>query len=544
MNPIVEYFLDKGFLISPKFLNSIPEEFNKDEFIALLNKKIKSKDEPLVINEDILVILKDFDKELNLNWNEFESSRVLFEKGRDKKTYSIFLDVLDFNIDNEKKEVLNDIYSEQPIETIEETPVYVDTGGNVIILKSYKEKNKKKEIQDFVLYFRNRYDKLKNMLKIRQELQSATSINRIIGRQSRDPVALIGLVNEKRTTKNGHIILNIEDLTGNINIMINTNKGELFETAKDLALDEVIGVLGIVNGDIVFVNDLLFPDIPMGNELKKAPEESYVVFSADLHAGNKLFYEEDFLEFIDWLNGKGRDKDTALKVKYLFLMGDVVDGVGIYPNQENDLNIRDIYKQYEKVAELLDKIRKDVKIIICAGNHDALRISEPQPILDKKIAAPLYKLPNVIMVTNPSIVNIESSPTFDGFNVLLYHGYSFAYYGDNVGSIRSAGGNTRADLIMKYILQRRHLAPAHGSNLYIPDSEEDPLIIDKIPDFFVTGHIHRMAEASYRNVSMIGCGCWIGQSAFQEKIGLVPEPSKINLVNLQTREMRIINFKK
>lgn len=544
MNQIIEYFLDKGILLSPGFLSNVDNNFNKEEFITLFNKKIESKDKPLVINEDILLLLTKFDKEINLNWSEFENSRVLFEKDKDKKTYSVFLEVLDYHIEGEKKEILDEIYSEPSVEITEEVKPEENKGGNVIILKSYKEKNKKKEIQDFVLYFRNRYDKLRNILKSRQELQNATSINRIIGRRERDPIAIIGLVNEKRTTKNGHIILNVEDLTGNINVMINNNKGELYETAKDIVLDEVIGILGVINGDIVFVNDIIFPDIPLGNELKKAPEENYVVFSADMHVGNKVFYEEDFLNFVEWINGNGKEKDVALKVKYLFLIGDVVEGIGIFPDQEKELIIKDIYRQYEKVAELLSKIRKDVKIIICAGNHDALRLSEPQPILDKKLAAPLYKLPNIIFVTNPSIVNIDSSENFDGFNVLLYHGYSFLYFSNNVESIRAAGGSVRTDLITKFILQRRHLAPSHSSTLYIPDIEEDSLVIDKIPDFFVTGHMHRTSESSYRNISLIGCGCWVGQTPFQEKVGLVPDPSKINLVNLQTREMRIINFKK
>ncbi len=48
-------------------------------------------------------------------------------------------------------------------------------------------------------------------------------------------------------------------------------------------------------------------------------------------------------------------------------------------------------------------------MIICPGNHDAMRIAEPQPELYRDFAAPLYELPNAIMVSNPSIVNIGSS---------------------------------------------------------------------------------------------------------------------------------------
>ena len=95
---------------------------------------------------------------------------------------------------------------------------------------------------------------------------------------------------------------------------------------------------------------------------------------------------------------------------------------------------------------------------------------------------------------------------------------------------------------MKFLLQRRHLAPSHGSTLYIPDPEKDHLLIDKIPDFFVTGHIHKTQVLNYRGVTAIGCGCWTGQTENQAKRGIVPDPNRVTLVNLQTREVKILNF--
>ena len=47
------------------------------------------------------------------------------------------------------------------------------------------------------------------------------------------------------------------------------------------------------------------------------------------------------------------------------------------------------------------------------------------------------------------------------------------------------GGYHRADLIMKFLLKRRHLAPSFKSTPYHPSHKEDPLLIKKIPDFFV-----------------------------------------------------------
>ena len=54
------------------------------------------------------------------------------------------------------------------------------------------------------------------------------------------------------------------------------------------------------------------------------------------------------------------DKESK-KIKYLFFVGDVVTGVGNYPNQEKDLEITDLEEQFFGLAELLGKIRKDIK---------------------------------------------------------------------------------------------------------------------------------------------------------------------------------------
>ena len=97
--------------------------------------------------------------------------------------------------------------------------------------------------------------------------------------------------------------------------------------------------------------------------------------------------------------------------------------------------IKDFEKQYEACAAILAQIRKDVKIIMCPGQHDSLRSSEPQPILYKDFARKLYELENVIMVSNPALVNIHASKEFPGFDVLMYHGASFHYFISNVSYI-------------------------------------------------------------------------------------------------------------
>jgi DNA polymerase II small subunit len=190
----------------------------------------------------------------------------------------------------------------------------------------------------------------------------------------------------------------------------------------------------------------------------------------------------------------------------------------------------------------LAKIPADKQIIICPGNHDLVHLAEPQPAFYPEYAPRLFKFPNVILVTNPALVNIGQRDGFPGFDILMYHGYSFDYYIANVESIRNNGGYRRADLVMKFLLKRRHLAPSFKSTPYLPLFPEDPLLIRKIPDFFLTGHIHYSNVANYRGITMISGSCWQGKTSFQEKMGHEPEPGRVPLVNLKTREVKILKF--
>lgn len=448
----------------------------------------------------------------------------------------------------------------QPIVSI---PVHIDDDGvrqrqrmvngefQVRVLSDYQEKPKRREVGDFVSYYRERFLALEKILRGRQELQHVLSISRVIQKKDQDAVAVIGMVVDKFTTKkNQAIILTIEDVSGIIRVLFSKNRPEVYMQAKDVCEDEVIGVIGKVGGSkepVIFGNTLLVPDVPLTKELKKAPLDhpGMAAFITDIHIGSRQFMEENFCRMIKWIKGDaGNDAQRLLasKINYLFVGGDLVDGVGIYPGQEDDLAIKDIYDQYQRCAELMGEIPDHIKIIMIPGNHDAMRLNEPQPSLYKDICRPVWDLKNAMLVSNPSSINIHGTQTFPGFDVLLYHGYSFDYYVSHVESIRINGGYARADLIMKYLLQRRHLAPANTSTPIIPDSRKDPLVIETVPDFFLTGHIHRTKVADYRNVTLINGGCWQDVTAFQVKTGHNPEPCRVSLLDLQTRQVRLLRF--
>lgn len=525
MSSELESFADKGFLISPEVLDKI-SIIGKEKILEKLDGNI------VVVNLDIVKCVEE-NKNKKMNWVGFDNARVLLEKTGDELEYNSFLNVL-FG----ERIVSEEIQSNGLGEVKNE-------GGEtrVTILHSFNEKSKKLTVGDFVALLNNRYKTLKEILCNRLELREAVSISRILNKNN-ERVAIIGIVESKRITKNDNVMLVLEDPSGKVNVIINRTKNGMKEIANEIVLDEVIGVVGNAGNGFIFADKILFPEAPLTKELKKSPLKEYAVFISDLHVGSKNFLEKDFNNFLNWLSGRDGDevqKEIMERVKYLFVIGDLIEGIGVYPGQENDLKIKDYREQYRKLAEFLGRIPEKISIILCPGNHDAVRLDEPQPALGKELLGELFERKNLFSVSNPALVNIGAEDGFPGFDVLIYHGGSFTYYADAVDSIRLEGGQKRADLIMKFLLQKRHLAPTHTSTTYLAGNR-DNLVIEKVPDFFVSGHIHRCSATNYNNVTLLNCSCWFPQSDYQEKRGLEPEPSRCIAVNLNTREVKIIYF--
>lgn len=515
---LVEFFLNNGILLSNDLLLKLEKDIETENLKELL-KKINSTN-LLILNRDVASLLLDVYKPIDINWLELEQSRAFSEKGKES-TYKNFIEFM-----SKQKEIASD----------DKYPVKV--------LSSYNTNLKKWTADDFIEHLNSRFISLEKLLRKRQELTNLISINKLINKREKEEVSLIGMVQKKEFTKNNNLILTVEDPTGHIKVVINRNKPNLFEESLSIVLDEVIAVQGVISNGVVFTNNILWPDIPINKELKKSNDECYAIFLSDLHIGSKYFLENDFMKFIRWINleiGDEQQAKIAEKVGYIFVLGDVVDGAGIYPSQEDDLLIKDVKQQYAECSRLFSMIPKHIKIIMCTGNHDAMRLTEPQLPIHREFAEGLYKLPNLILVSNPVLVNIHAKDGFSGFDVLIYHGYSFDYYVANVDFIRNNGGYDRVDLIMKFLLRRRHLAPTHSSNLYIPE-KNDPLVIETIPDIFATGHIHKASITNYKGITLISGSCWQSLTAYQERHGHKPEPCRVPIVNLQRRDAKIMRF--
>jgi DNA polymerase II small subunit len=413
--------------------------------------------------------------------------------------------------------------------------------NKVKILKSWIIPSRKIVVDDFVKYFQNRFIELKAILQERSDVDNLTTLNKLSSQKQN--ATIIGLVSSKRVTKNKNVILELEDLTGRVSVLVSANKEELAKKVKSVVLDEVIAVKCTGNSEILFANEIIFPDAFQTK--KKMEEEEYAVFISDIHLGSLKFLEENFMRFLQWVNGEAgneQQKEISKKIRYLFIVGDNVDGVGIYPGQESLLKITDLKLQYKALSEIIGKIRKDISIFMIPGQHDASRIAEPQPPIDKEYAPDLYEIQNLFLLSNPAMVEIGATKNAAGLKVLMYHGANMHGLVDEIEELRIGKAMRTPTKIMKYLLAKRHLSPQHDSTDYIPIKDVDPFVIREIPDIVVTGDIHRSDVAMYNNIILIASSCWQSTTPFEEKIGHEPDPCKVPLLNLKTGQVNILDF--
>ena len=380
------------------------------------------------------------------------------------------------------------------------------------------------DIGNLIEYFQNRYKKLSNILSKRPELRTWQKINEITENQT--DLNLIVMITDIRSTKNGHYLIEVEDDTGSIPVLVSKDNEEMINAAKNLMKDEVIGIVAQkrpgAENQLAICQNLIDPGVP---RMPRKDTEFGTVFTSDIHIGSQTFLEDAFVRFTIWLNGDfgdERQREMANNVKYMIVGGDIVDGIGVYPNQDKELAIKDITAQYDEAARLLGDIRSDIKIIITPGNHDASRVAEPQPAVPEKYAKSLYQLNNVEFLSNPSMVSL------DGLEVLIYHGRGI----DDMVMGSNDFSHERNDLVMKEFLRKRHLAPLYGERTPLASELEDHLVIDKVPDVLHTGHVHINTYTNYNGIHCINSGTFQTQTEFQKIYNIMPTPAEVPILDV------------
>ena len=536
-------FAKKGINLSPEAYNRVinaenPTEFASSLIVKLKSDKFTSKDLVSVSGEmvdEITGIKKEEKKEAETTLDEtpqvekeqktIETPQIPLEKSPEPEPTSI--EDLKKDSDKQEKHVSEEILKAS--EVIEDTKIKFkrnEEKTNVkydfkIIQDTSKKSYTSGELENLIAYFKSRYEKLSNILQKRPELRNFTKIADID--DSQDSLTLILMVREIRTSKNGHKIVEFEDDTGTISILFTNKNDELFAEAEKLVKDEVVGVIANKSDDsnFAFGQQIINPGVVRVPEKKM---DFGIVFLSDVHIGSLTFLEDAFQRFIDWINceyGSEEQRKIAEDVKYLIIGGDIVDGIGVYPNQDKELAIKDITQQYNEAARFLGNIRSDIKIIIAPGNHDASRVAEPQPAVPMEYAKALYELDNVEFISNPGVVSL------DGINVLIYHGRSF----DDLVMAVKGFTHERNDILMEELLKKRHLAPIYGERTPLASELEDYLVIDEIPDVFHTGHVHINTYRRFKGIHLINSGTFQTQTEFQKIYNIEPTPAEVPVLH-------------
>ncbi len=417
---------------------------------------------------------------------------------------------------NDKTVVLRDDGTRDQVET------------KVEVMDDYDVSRDEKDVPEFLQYYNDRYDKMKKMLMRRSELRSATSVERLERRSEGDEAAVVGMVKEKYSTNSGKYIVTLEDKTGTFKALVDEREGD------KIVPDEMIGVNGSMGGDIIYANSVIRPDLPIPDGVETTKDEIKAAYISDLHIGSEDTLHDRLDRFADWLG-----TEAASNIGYLVMPGDVVEGVGVYPGQEDELEIKDIYKQYEKFEKWIEKVPEDIQIIIGPGNHDIVRLAEPQPKLTENVLSRATDFNNVHLVNNPQMVRLHGIRS-KGIKNLMYHGHSFDEQIDAIKELRE-NAYEEPYRVMVDLLKRRHLAPTYGSNLLSPEGE-DHLVIDEKPDVFVSGHLHSHSNYSYKGVNVINASTFQAQTDFQKRVGHEPDPGKVTVVNYKNRNTEVKQF--
>jgi DNA polymerase II small subunit len=382
------------------------------------------------------------------------------------------------------------------------------------------------EYSDFVSVFRDRYDKLASKLRGRVNHRPTDAIESMAGGSE---VALVGMVNDIRSTASGHWLVELEDTKGTFPCLVMKDRN-IAELVDELLYDEVIAIEGTLADDagIVFVDSMHFPDVPRTHQPSYADRHVQAALISDVHVGSQEFMHEEWDAFADWLY-----TEEAEAIEYLLIAGDMVEGVGVYPNQDEELDVVDIYDQYETFNEKLKQIPGDIDVTMIPGNHDAVRLAEPQPGFDEELR-------DIMTAHDPRIVSNPSTVTLEGVSVLMYHGVSL----DEViaETPEHTASYDEPHKAMYQLLKKRHVAPQYGGHTRLAPEEKDYLVIEDVPDIFHTGHVHKLGFGKYHNVLAINSGCWQRQTDFQKSVNIQPDAGYAPVVDLDTLDVTVRKF--
>lgn len=415
------------------------------------------------------------------------------------------------------------VQSAEKVTSVVEQQLHVDAPA---VLKSYPEHGSAADQKDFLPHFIDRYERLSGIIKKRLK---CGQIRFVRSGSASEEISAVGIVSSVAKTAKGNIRVELEDTSGSLSVIV-PHKEEIIP-------DEIIGVTGFLShGGYLIAERIIYPDVPIPtatsqsaltlSEKEQQRPSSHAVFISDLHFGSTTFLDGAWDRFVQWMN----EESGSLGIAYLVVAGDIVDGIGVYPGQEEDLSITDIEEQYKIAAGSVRDLPPHIHVVLAPGNHDAVRNAEPQPPLPENIRKLFPE--HTCFVSNPAYIQIGDR------QVLIYHGQS---YDDFVNSVSRLSYSKPEDVMIE-MLRRRHLAPLYGNNVSIVPDGHDYGVIDPVPEIFQCGHTHTVGISKYRNVLLINSGTWQAQTPYQKKRGINPVTGCATLVDLSELKVKVMDF--
>ncbi len=475
---VVNFLLKKGFQVTPDAIDHL-KTMNRLEFQDLMKRIIKSKNRN---NDD---------------------------------NFTVSLD--DVHQNSVQPDIETDTSKVDDYEVLD---------GNDVLQKQLEG------VDGYHLLMKNRFNKYKQIMYDRQDSRKIIRINTLVQYTDQNEYKIAGLLKSRNKLDKSYEI-ELEDESTDLRLLV--TDGNNIRKVESFLIDQM------VIADVVFsknigrfiVKNCYSLDVPAeAFQAVEGVEPVYGVFLSDIHVGSKTFLNREFQDFLNWINGRLGDLEVVSKIRYVVIAGDVVDGIGVYPGQEEELTELSLSKQYDEFAGLMAQIPKSIKIFVSPGNHDATRQALPQPPIFKRYAKALYEMDNVVLLGDPCLVRLH------GVNTLVYHGQSLV---DIVGSSPGITFDKPAEA-MKVLLKARHLAPTHGPTR-VALEEDDKLVIKTVPNIFHCGHIHTVQTLKYKGTLLVNSGTWQDQTQFQKRMGIVPDPAVVIIVDLNSLKVKMMkNF--
>jgi DNA polymerase II small subunit len=504
------FAISKGYQVHPdafamlKGLDTDILEIIQD----IIKVKVSSKDNSIILVEDIKMIVDKRSKNGDSQNSPYDQS-------------SSSLDLLHLHNDDTKEPISCRVL-------LDPTPI-INSGEGV---------------EGYTSLFRSRYEKSMHILSLRPDSRRITRIKTLRKKNTdtrnhktyirnnfselSSTMVVAGLVMSRQLKRHGLEIM-IDDFSGDLHA-IGTNE-DIKKQGSLLTTDQMVMLELEDHGksQSFVIKNIISPDIP-DHLPNKAKSESYVVLISDLHVGSKYFMEAEFMKFLNWLSST--DDEIVSKIRFLCIAGDLIDGIGIFPNQDKELLELNVNSQMSHVIDLLSQIPKHINVFVIPGNHDPGRRALPQPSIPRQNSEKLYTLQNFRMLGNPSLIELN------GVKILMYHGQSLD---DIIGTIPDQS-YTRPAEAMKVLLRARHLSPIYGERTPIAPEQEDHMVITEVPDIFHSGHIHVLDAQNYRGTLILNSGTWQGQTNFQRTMGIIPNPGVAVIVDLSTLQPFRMDF--